>query len=450
MIGLSDTKLSIETDPLYEPSEQQGEIEDGDESVSDLVDEDTQVIDCDGELEEEEDLDYFLQDGEDCSDEEYAEAKERKLRKTKELLDVAAKVQREVEQGAKDPGEGTSGVNCSGYASDYADSDEEESSPDEGHDEEEIGRRRRARRLVVGDAVSDWEGFKWQVGLRFPNRETFRDAVRKFAIHNGKNLRVVTSNKKRAQKLEVKCSTTCSFRLYASWDSSTDCYVVKAVTEGHCCVRNMEKNNQMRSTWLAKQLLEVFKARPHWPATEIQECVRRMFRVLIEKPVAYKIKYHAHRLLHGSMQEHYRKVGRYLEVVKQSSPETKMTLVTDNEKSPPIFKRLYVCFEGLAKGWIEGYRRVLCIDSCFLKTFLGGQLMCAIGRDGNDQMFPVAWAVVEGENNDSWEWFLNEVKDSLGLNDGAGLAIISDEHLVKVMHFSFYFVVSAIQFFYNF
>ena len=56
--------------------------------------------------------------------------------------------------------------------------------------------------------------------------------------------------------------------------------------------------------------------------------------------------------------------------------------------------------------------------------------MCAIGRDGNNQMYPIAWVVVEGENIQSWNWFLLQVQKSLALGDGAGVVIISDQHLV--------------------
>ena len=45
----------------------------------------------------------------------------------------------------------------------------------------------------------------------------------------------------------------------------------------------------------------------------------------------------------------------------------------------------------------------------FLKTFLGGKLLAVVGRDGIDKMYPIAWAVVEGENNDSCEWFFIEL-----------------------------------------
>ncbi|XP_048491353.1 uncharacterized protein LOC125492686 [Beta vulgaris subsp. vulgaris] len=68
------------------------------------------------------------------------------------------------------------------------------------------------------------------------------------------------------------------------------------------------------------------------------------------------------------------------------------------------------------------------VDSCFLKTFLGGQLLSAVGRDINDQMYPIAWAVVEGENNSSWEWFFKHLQACLALGDGTEYSVVSDEH----------------------
>lgn len=44
-------------------------------------------------------------------------------------------------------------------------------------------------------------------------------------------------------------------------------------------------------------------------------------------------------------------------------------------------------------------------DGCFLKDYYGGQILASIGKDPKDQMFPIAFAVVEGENKDLWSWF---------------------------------------------
>ena len=105
---------------------------------------------------------------------------------------------------------------------------------------------------------------------------------------------------------------------------------MKSANGQHSCNRNMDANKQMKSTWLAKPFLKVFKARPHYFVNEIIEIVRRAYRVIIKKALAYKVKYYAHKMLHGSMQEHYNKLVRCLEALKSSSPETYVLLVTNS------------------------------------------------------------------------------------------------------------------------
>ena len=233
----------------------------------------------------------------------------------------------------------------------------------------------------------------------------------------------------------LNCGKGCPFKVYGSWDSKKATFLVKTVNSEHNCVRNMERNKQLTTGWMAEQLLEVFKNKPHWPAKEIIECIRVAYKVNVTKGFAYKVKYKAHKLLHGTMKQHYRRVGDYIQALKARCEGNDVVLVTESKRShkQPVFQRLYVCFEGVKLGWLEGCRRVLAVDSCFLKIFLGGQLMCAVGRDGNDQMYPVAWAVVEGENNLSWCWFFDQLRQSLFLETGEGLVIISDEHQVHLL-----------------
>ncbi|WOL10979.1 hypothetical protein Cni_G19740 [Canna indica] len=91
------------------------------------------------------------------------------------------------------------------------------------------------------------------------------------------------------------------------------------------------------------------------------------------------------------------------------------------------FKRIFVGFDALKEGFLGGCRPVISLDGCFLKSKAGGQLLSAVGRDGNNQMFLVCWAVVEGENEESWRWFLIRLTEHLGIVDGFGWTIISDQ-----------------------
>ena len=60
--------------------------------------------------------------------------------------------------------------------------------------------------------------------------------------------------------------------------------------------------------------------------------------VTIKKALVYKVKYYAHKMLHGYMQEHYNKLGRYLEALSTSS-DTYILLMTNPcvKTFPPVF-----------------------------------------------------------------------------------------------------------------
>lgn len=54
-------------------------------------------------------------------------------------------------------------------------------------------------------------------------------------------------------------------------------------------------------------------------------------------------------------------------------------------------------------------------------------------RDGNNQMFPIAFAVVEGETKESWAWFFKLLLEDIGTEQR--WTFMSDQQ--KVMWFSF-------------
>ena len=132
------------------------------------------------------------------------------------------------------------------------------------------------------------------------------------------------------------------------------------------------------------------------------------------------------------MTEHYHKLGRYLEALRQSSFLSVLKLEHDLSKRvvSPVFHRLFICFDGLKQGFLAACRRIICVDGCFSGNIIGGMLLTAVGRDANDQMFPLAWAVVVGENNESWEWVFKELQKCIGERTRAGWTVVSDEHPV--------------------
>ncbi|XP_019234777.1 PREDICTED: uncharacterized protein LOC109215211 [Nicotiana attenuata] len=84
-----------------------------------------------------------------------------------------------------------------------------------------------------------------------------------------------------------------------------------------------------------------------------------------------------------------------------------------------------MCFDALKKGWLEGCRRIIGFDGCFLKGACKGELLVAVGKNGNQQMFRITWAVVDKETKHSWSFFINYLKDDLQLGTGEGLTVMA-------------------------
>ncbi|MBA0880211.1 hypothetical protein Goshw_002621 [Gossypium schwendimanii] len=113
----------------------------------------------------------------------------------------------------------------------------------------------------------------------------------------------------------------------------------------------------------------------------------------------------------GNFVQKFAMLWDYVYELRLKNPRStiKMALNRITSESPPDFKRFYVCFEALKRGPFKG------------------ELLAAVGRDGNYQMYLVAWVIVKGECIDSWTWFLSLLTADLRMKDGFGYTIISDQ-----------------------
>ncbi|XP_050890787.1 uncharacterized protein LOC127096238 [Lathyrus oleraceus] len=69
---------------------------------------------------------------------------------------------------------------------------------------------------------------------------------------------------------------------------------------------------------------------------------------------------------------------------------------------------------GLKKGFTTSYRSFIGVDGCHLKTKYGGTLLIAIGKDPNDQYYPITFGVCETKTKESWRWLLTLLLEDIG------------------------------------
>ncbi|KAL9688629.1 hypothetical protein QQ045_033052 [Rhodiola kirilowii] len=79
------------------------------------------------------------------------------------------------------------------------------------------------------------------------------------------------------------------------------------------------------------------------------------------------------------------------------------------------------------RGFLAGCRPLLSLDACHLKGAYNGQIHAAVGRDGNDNMFPIAYAICESESKHTWRWFLQNLLMDIGNSRSDEWCFISDQ-----------------------
>ncbi|XP_010456817.1 PREDICTED: uncharacterized protein LOC104738322 [Camelina sativa] len=125
----------------------------------------------------------------------------------------------------------------------------------------------------------------------------------------------------------------------------------------------------------------------------------------------------------GSDDESYEDLPCYVHVLKEANPGT----VTDIKTEVMEDERERFLYKFLAFGAsIEGFkklRRVLVVGGTHLNGKYNGVLLTASGQDVNFQVFPLAFAVVDSENDDAWTWFFEKLERIIA--DSKSLTIIS-------------------------
>ncbi|XP_050374774.1 uncharacterized protein LOC126792387 [Argentina anserina] len=89
------------------------------------------------------------------------------------------------------------------------------------------------------------------------------------------------------------------------------------------------------------------------------------------------------------------------------------------------FQRMYMCFKAQKDGWNAGCRPLICLDGCHIKGHHPGQLLTAVGIDANNGMYPIAYALVEIEDQATWIWFLEYLKGDLGIENSKRLVFMN-------------------------
>ncbi|XP_020273199.1 uncharacterized protein LOC109848215 [Asparagus officinalis] len=132
--------------------------------------------------------------------------------------------------------------------------------------------------------------------------------------------------------------------------------------------------------------------------------IQKQYEIIVDLRKCRRAKSRALNAIDGLFKKQYGLLKAYMrELLRSNDVSTCILKVTDQSDSSEsgVSQRFYVCFAAMKRGFANNCRPIFGLDGCFLKHACGGQLLSAVGRDDNNQMWPITWAVVEAETRSS-------------------------------------------------
>ncbi|WVZ22279.1 hypothetical protein V8G54_000823 [Vigna mungo] len=131
--------------------------------------------------------------------------------------------------------------------------------------------------------------YKWELGTYFADKQDILDAIKTYAIENGRNLTYVKNDTKR---IRIKCmgaKENFPWMAYCAYMNAVRTWQLRTIVENHSCSRE-HKVKLLNSKWLSKRLEKTVKENPKVKGVEIRDKISRKWTVGVSRSMTYRGK----------------------------------------------------------------------------------------------------------------------------------------------------------------
>ncbi|XP_021746051.1 uncharacterized protein LOC110711924 [Chenopodium quinoa] len=257
--------------------------------------------------------------------------------------------------------------------------------------------------------------------------------VKMYSIQRNQLYTIVTSNE---SVLHLRCKKKCGWSLRGTRTSEHSggftIVTYKGPHRENCVTKVLSTDHSHLDSSIISEFVKSFVQKdPTLKVEFIQELISKQFHFEVPYKRAWYAKDKAITQIFGDWESSYSRLPQFMQALQQSNQGTvviwkhKALVEGRYTSNMEVFERVFWAFGPC----IDGFKHcmpVICIDGTHLYGKYKGTLLVATGVDGNFQVFPLAFASVEGENISSWSWFMSCLRDRVTQRDG--LCVISDRH----------------------
>ncbi|KAL7236533.1 hypothetical protein ACSBR1_019765 [Camellia fascicularis] len=242
---------------------------------------------------------------------------------------------------------------------------------------------------------ASWKGIIHSVGQEFEGGvSAFRIALAKYAVECGFAVNYLKND---AIRVTVECmmksSMGCKWFVHGRVLMNSDNVHTCGVVARRSCSKMV--GSRLVSDIVQNDISDNPLTRP----IEVKKKLKKQYGIDVSYRVAWLGVDKARGGLFGDFATSFDQLRWYLETAMKTNPGSVFEL--DVDKSSGCFRRLFVAFHGCLYGF-QFCRPLLFVDDTFLKGHCKGHLLAATSKDGNQGLFPLAFAIVVAENQDNW------------------------------------------------
>ncbi|CAM8922453.1 unnamed protein product [Rhodiola kirilowii] len=272
----------------------------------------------------------------------------------------------------------------------------------------------------------EWEKEILGVGQQFPDMETFRVALYKYAIAHSFRYTLLRNAKKNcAARCVVK---KCPWRLTVlplkqKCDPSSEVIVRKFIDKHrHSEQDEIDSRPVIRPKYIAGLVAEKIKNNPNMHHREIAKAIESEFALTLKYQQSFRAKQKAMIAINGKVEDTYKLIPWLCQRLMEMMPGTVAAWGSTDSNH---FKQLFVAYSCSVRGFQLGCRPLLFVNHIEMYNPYKSIFVTVNALDANDDAFPVAYGCLAAEENNDWLWFFQKLKVSIG--DGEFI-LISDKN----------------------
>ncbi|XP_073153814.1 uncharacterized protein [Henckelia pumila] len=267
-------------------------------------------------------------------------------------------------------------------------------------DEEDTQSRsdNEVEKAPCSNTIDVWVNCIRGVGQIFEGASEFRKCLKNYSVATRRSFVYVKND---SEKVIVICTgKSCEWRIYGSKHKSDNIFGIRKCMLKHSCgENNLRSRGHPRADayWIADVVKEKLRGEPSYRLCTMQQDLQREFGVELEYRKVWKGKKLVMHDIHGTDEGCYDRLRWYCSSVKKTNPDS----IVECEIDPLTkkFIRLFICFHACAVGFVSGCRPLIFLDGTHIKNKYKGCILVAVSKDTNDDLFIIAYAVVDAEND---------------------------------------------------